>query len=164
MASRPAHTREAGYGLTASAKRDGRRLILVINGLASSRARAKESKAMIEWGFRLFDNYTLLKAGETVDSAKVWLGDISSVPLVSERDLILTFKRALLDKVKISVAYDEPVPAPISKGQRIATLRVEAPELGTSEYPLVAGRDVERMGVLNRALAAISYLLWGSGD
>ena len=88
------HTEEAGYGLTASAKRGERRLILVFNGLPTMRARAEESERLLEWGFREFENVTLFAAGDTVESAKVWLGAQPSVPLVGGRDLVLTLPRA----------------------------------------------------------------------
>src|SRR3546814_548920 len=74
------HTEEAGYGLTASAVQDGRRLILVVNGLPSMQARADESDRLLSWGFREFDNYALFKAGDTVDEATVWPGAAETAP------------------------------------------------------------------------------------
>src|SRR3546814_1835112 len=88
------HTEVAGYGLTASAKRGDRRLILVVNGLDSVRARSDESERLLEWGFREFENLTLARKGEPVESAEVWLGDQPKVPLVSDRDLFLTVNRS----------------------------------------------------------------------
>ena len=158
------HTSKAGYGLTASVERSGRRLILVINGLKSVRDRTRESETLIEWGFREFENYGLLKADETVETADVWLGEAAKVPLVLEQDLTLTLKRSARKKLKVSVVYDEPVPAPITRGQRIATLRIKAPNTDTIEIPLVAGQDVARLGVLRRVVAAVGYLIWGAGD
>ena len=157
------HTNAAGYGLTASVKRAGRRLVLVINGLASVRARTSESQSMIEWGFREFDNYDLLTAGETVESADVWLGTAKTVPLVLEEGLTLTLGRSARKKLKVAVVVEEPVPAPITKGQRIATLRITAPDTKTIEVPLVAAEGVERLGVFNRVIAAVGYLIWGAG-
>ena len=65
------HTKEAGYGLTASAKQGDRRLILVVTGLPSMQARAEESERLMDYGFRSFENVTLVRAGEVVDSADV---------------------------------------------------------------------------------------------
>jgi len=157
------HTNAAGYGLTASVKRAGRRLILVINGLKSVRDRSRESEALIEWGFREYGNYSLLKANEPVETANVWLGEAKRVPLILEEDLTLTLKRADRKKLKVSVVLDEPVPAPVAKGQRIATLRLTAPNMDPIERPLVSGEDVNRLGMLSRVMAAVSYLLWGAG-
>jgi serine-type D-Ala-D-Ala carboxypeptidase (penicillin-binding protein 5/6) len=157
------HTNAAGYGLTASVKRAGRRLVLVINGLSSVRARTSESQTLIDWGFREYDNYDLLTAGETVQSADVWLGTAKTIPLILAQDLKLTLLRSARKKLKVSVVVEEPVPAPITKGQRIATLKVAAPNMETIEVPLVAAESVERLGMVNRVLAAVSYLIWGAG-
>src|SRR3546814_2411513 len=83
----------SGYGLTASAIQNGRRLILVVNGLPSMQARADESDRLLSWGFREFDNYALFKAGDTVDEAQVWLGAEETVPLVIAEDLKVTLPR-----------------------------------------------------------------------
>ncbi|MBL4692438.1 MAG: D-alanyl-D-alanine carboxypeptidase, partial [Magnetovibrio sp.] len=58
------HTKESGYGLTGTAVRKGRRLVLVVNGLASKKMRSSESQRLLEWGFREFGNYELFKAGD----------------------------------------------------------------------------------------------------
>ena len=68
------HTEEAGYGLTASAKRGERRLIMVFNGLPTMRARAEESERLLEWGFREFENVALFRAGEMIEEVPVHLG------------------------------------------------------------------------------------------
>ncbi len=75
------HTKEAGYGLTASAKQGDRRLIMVVTGLPSMQARAEESERLMDYGFRTFENVALLKAGDTVETAQVWLGKQDTVPL-----------------------------------------------------------------------------------
>src|SRR5260221_3753571 len=67
------HTEAAGFGLTASALREGRRVIMVINGLSSIKVRAQESERLLDWAFREFEDYTLFKTGETVDNIDVWL-------------------------------------------------------------------------------------------
>ncbi len=157
------HTSEAGYGLTASVKRADRRLILVINGLDSVLARTSESQALIEWGFREFDNYSLLRGGEPIENVAVWLGGAKTVPLVLENDLTLTMARSARKKMKVSVLVDEPVAAPIEKGQKIGTLRIAAPDTETIDLPLLAGESVKRLGMFNRVLAAVGYLIWGAG-
>ncbi len=157
------HTEESGYGLTASVERDGRRLILVINGLSSTNERSREAERLIEWGFREFGAYDLFAAGETVDTAEVWLGEAATVPLVLEEDLAVTLDRQARRDMKVSVQYEGPVAAPIRKGQRIATLVVTAPDSEPVERPLLAGADVERRGLFGRIGAAIGYFLWGAG-
>ncbi|NIY74365.1 D-alanyl-D-alanine carboxypeptidase [Thalassospira sp. HF15] len=156
------HTEAAGYGLTASAERDGRRLILVVNGLGSVRERRTESQKLLDWGFREFDNYDLFAEGETVSSANVWLGSETKVDLVADKEVLLTLPRTASRDMKVSVVYDGPIPAPISKGDQIATLKVEVPDQDTIEFPLYAAHDVGRLGFVGRIGAAIKYLLWGA--
>lgn len=156
------HTEAAGYGLTASAERDGRRLILVVNGLGSVRERRTESQKLLDWGFREFDNYDLFAKGETVSAANVWLGAEPKVELVADQDILLTLPRSARHDMKVSVVYQGPIPAPITQGERIATLKVEVPDQETKEFPLYAARNVGRLGFVGRIGAAIKYLLWGA--
>lgn len=156
------HTEEAGYGLTASAVQDGRRLILVVNGLPSMQARADESDRLLSWGFREFNNYALFKAGDTVDEAAVWLGAEETVPLVIAQDLKVTLPRNAREDMQVAVVYDGPIPAPIPAGQEIARLRVSWPDGVPVEVPLQAGRDVEQLGPFGRITASLKFLLLGS--
>jgi D-alanyl-D-alanine carboxypeptidase (penicillin-binding protein 5/6) len=156
------HTEESGYGITASATRGERRLILVVNGLGSVSERARESEKLLEWGFREFDNFPLFKAGETVADAEVWLGAEASVPLVVPEDLTVTLKRTSRRAMKATVVYDGPVPAPIEKGAEVAKLVISAPDMEPLEIPLYAGEGVERLGAMGRLFAALGYLVWGA--
>lgn len=157
------HTENAGYGLTASAVRDGRRLVLVINGLDSVRARSTESERLLDWAFREFDNYPMFKSGETVTDAGVWIGDKPSVPLITSSDVILTLPRTARRDMTVSVEYEGPIPAPIQVGEPLATLRVAAPGIEDRTYPLYAGESVAKLGPLGRITSAIGYLVWGPG-
>jgi D-alanyl-D-alanine carboxypeptidase (penicillin-binding protein 5/6) len=149
------HTEEAGFGLTASAIRGGRRLILVVNGLPSMRARAEESERLLEWGFREFDNVTIFRAADTVEEVPVYLGDRPTVPLVAGRDLVLTLPRQWRRNIQARVRYDAPVPAPVTKGQGIGTLVVSGQGVPEMTVPLIAGADVDRLGLLPRIPAVI---------
>jgi D-alanyl-D-alanine carboxypeptidase (penicillin-binding protein 5/6) len=153
------HTKASGYGLTASALKGDRRLILVINGLDDIRDRTRESDRLISWGFREFDNYPLFKAGEEVSTAEVWLGKAENVALVVDRDLSVTLPNAARPEMKVSVAYDGPIPAPITEGDRLAVLKISAPGVETVEVPLVAGNSVEKLGFFGRLFAAVKHLI-----
>lgn len=156
------HTEAAGYGLAASAERNGRRLILVVNGLPSMRARSVESHRLMAWGFREFRNFTLYREGDTVDTADVWLGSAASVPLTVDRDVTLTLPRRARRTAKVVVSYTGPIPAPIRKGTVIAHLNITAPDIKPIRIPLRAGTDVDRLGLGGRLSAALRYLLWGT--
>ncbi len=156
------HTEISGYGLTASAVQGDRRLVMVINGLASERERVEESARLMSWGFANFKNYELLKANEVVDAAAVWMGRDERVPLVLQDDLMVSMSRSARSALEVSVHYQGPVAAPIAAGAEIATLRVKAPGMETVERPLFAATAVERLGFLSRQFARLNAFLFGS--
>jgi D-alanyl-D-alanine carboxypeptidase (penicillin-binding protein 5/6) len=156
------HTEASGYGLVGSAEKNGRRLVLVVNGLGSVKQRAQESERLLDWGFREFGNYGLFQAGELVMDAAVWLGKTPTVPLIIENELTLTLARKARRKMKVSVDIIEPVPAPISKGQRLGALVISGIDMPDIQIPLLAGADVPRLGMFGRLGAAFGYLAWGA--
>ena len=156
------HTEEAGYSLTATAERAGRRLILVVTGLDSVRARSSESQRILSWAFRETKNYTLFKAGEEIEAADVWLGVKPRVPLVVDEDLTITLSRDTRKEITVKVVLESPVPAPIVRGTEIATLVISAPDLSPVEIPLKAGADVEQRGIIGRLWSAATYTVFGS--
>lgn len=156
------HTEEAGYGLTASAVRGERRIIMVLNGLGSIRQRSQESLRVMEWAFRTFKPYALFKKDEVITKADIWLGDAPSVSLMIPEDLKLTLSREARDKMKVTVKMNNPVAAPVRKGQKLATLVVTAPNFQTREIPLLAAEDVGQLGFVGRIGAAIKHVIWGA--
>jgi len=153
------HTQASGFGLTASAVQNNRRLILVVNGLGSAKERSEESKRLLSWGFRQFAALEMFRAGDEVERAEVWSGAASAISLVLAEDLTVTVPRGTLKKLKVTAVYDGPVPAPIKAGQRLGTLRIEVPggEIPPIERPLLAANDVAKAGVMGRAKAAFLY-------
>ncbi len=156
------HTEEGGYGLVASSARGGRRVIVVVNGLTSMHQRAEESERLLEWSFREFENVTLFNAGDTVESAKVWLGARPTVPLVGGQDLVLTMPRQWRRNAKIEVEYANPVPAPVSRGDVLGRLMVSGQGVPAMDVPLLAGADVPRLWLPGRAVAVMSRYVIGS--
>jgi D-alanyl-D-alanine carboxypeptidase (penicillin-binding protein 5/6) len=158
------HTEAGGYGLTASAVRKDRRLVLVINGLPSKKSRSRESERLLDWGFREFNNYALFEAGQTVTKAKVWMGDRGSIPLVIRKDLLLTLPRKVRSGMKVTVTMKTPVSAPIEKGAVLATLKIKIPDREDIELPLISGANVRQLGLFSRLSKAVEYLLWGESE
>ncbi len=155
------HTEEAGYSLTAAVKRDDRRIILVLGGLPTMKARAQESERLIDWAFREFNNYKLFAAGDKVEDAEVWLGSDPKVPLTVANDLVVTLPRKSRKDMKVTADYDRPIPAPVKKGQAVGKLVVIAPDVPPTEVALVTGADVDRMDPLGRIATLAGYLVWG---
>ena len=153
------HTEEGGYGLVASAIRNGRRVILVLNGLNSMRQRAEEAERLMEWCFREFENVILFKAEDVIDKAPVWLGESPTVALVAGRELVLTMGRNWRRTAQVSLRFEAPVKAPVAKGDRLGTLTVAGQGIPGAEIPLLAGADVPKLGLAMRAMAVLNRML-----
>ena len=154
----------SGYGLTASGMRNDRRLTMVIHGMGNVRTRTTESRRLYEWGFREFDNITLFKANETVDSAKVWLGDKSEVSLVLKNDLRITIPIENKKNMKVSVKYLGPISTPIVKGQKIGSLVINGTGTLPITKPLFAAEDIGQLNFIGRIVSAISYIIFGAPE
>jgi D-alanyl-D-alanine carboxypeptidase (penicillin-binding protein 5/6) len=154
-------TDDAGYSLVASAVRDGRRLILVLEGLETPGQRAREGERLLEHGFRDFKGYELFAAGAQVDAADIWLGDQSTVPLVTQDRVMIALTPDARRELQVRIVYDGPVPAPVAAGTPLAELEISAPGIEPRRVPLVAGADVQAVGLLGRVSSAIGYLIWG---
>ncbi len=156
------HTEEALYCLTASAERDGRRLILVLAGLQTKSERKRESQRLMSMGFRRYSNYHLFSAGEAVDHADVWLGERATIPLIVKDKQSLTLSKRQRSGMKVTVEFSSPIPAPIIKGQPVAVMTITAPEMEPKLVELVAGGDVEAISGFGKLGAAIKYMLFGA--
>ena len=155
------HTEEAGYCLTASAKRGNRRLIGVFTGLNSNKERSEEADKIMSWGFREFDNYTILQKGTKIADIPVWYGTAKEVPMLVSQDVIRTLKKSKSDEIKLVASYDKPVKAPVKAGQQLGVIKAQIPGQPTLEIPLVAASDVAEVGLWGRIRKNISYLLLG---
>jgi len=156
------HTDASGYGLTFSGLREGRRVIGVINGMKTMNARSQEAERLFDHAYAEFTNARLFAKGETVDDAQVWLGQRPDVPLVVEDAVTVTLTRKARREMKVRLIYDGPVAAPVVKGQPIGKIEITAPGFETVERRVVAGADVDRLGMPQRLFAAFNHLLYGS--
>ena len=156
------HTAESGYGLVGSAHRDGQRVVMVLNGMKSMKQRSSESRRLINLMFREFKLYRFYDKDQPVDRANVWLGAKNKIDLVLEEPLHLVMARSDRRKMKVSVNWNDPVPAPINAGQAIGTLVLELPS-GKTTYPLLAAENVDGLGMFDRVGEALKYLIFGAG-
>jgi D-alanyl-D-alanine carboxypeptidase (penicillin-binding protein 5/6) len=158
------HIEASGYSVAGTVLRGNRRLIVVASGMKTMRDRATEIKKLVEWGFREFEDISVLSPGAEVEKAEVWLGDKPTVPLVLEKDLTVTVPRGAARQAKVTAQYNGPIPAPIEKGQEVGKLVVAIPGQDPIEAPLVAGESVGRLGFAGRISAAAHHLLFGSAQ
>ena len=92
----------------------------------------------------------------------MWLGERPKVPLTVAQDLVATVPRKSRKDMKVTVAYDQPIAAPIKKGQPLGKVVVAIPDMAPTETPLVAAADVERLGPLGRIAGVAGHMIWGS--
>jgi D-alanyl-D-alanine carboxypeptidase (penicillin-binding protein 5/6) len=160
-------TDAAGYCLVASAARDypnlgagnKRRLLSVVLGTASREARANESQKLLNWGFSAFDPVRLFEAGKPIVLPEVWKGTTREARLGAEGPVVIAVPRGEGDKLKTQVVRTDPLVAPLTKGQRVGTLKVTtAAGAPVAEVPLVVLEAVEQAGIFGRAWDAIR--LW----
>jgi D-alanyl-D-alanine carboxypeptidase (penicillin-binding protein 5/6) len=157
------HTDEGGYGMIGSAVQNGRRLIMVVNGLDSMQARADESAALLSWGFANFKHVDLFKAGETVENATVWMGLKQYVPVVVHENVRAIYKIDEKDKLNVTAVINEPVQAPVKKGVEVGYLKIRMGEFPERRVKLYAGEDVAPLGVLQRMIER-AKLMVGTGE
>jgi len=170
------HLESSGYGITVSAVQNGRRLILVLNGLRypdldkrdnkskdwfAEQRRAEEAARVLGLAFREFRQYKLFGPNDTIADAEVWQGESSTVPLTTGRNLAVTLTPEARAGMKVSVNYDGPVRAPIAKGQRVATLNVTAPNAPALNVPLYAKEQVGAAGFLSRIFTGLHAAIAG---
>lgn len=144
------HTEASGYGLTGSIKKDGRRLIMVINGLKSMKARSEESQKLMGHGLSGFENVTVFEKDTVVDNLPVWYGEVQTVPAIPANAIVMTIERGNQKSVQTKVVYDSPIPAPIKKGQKVGQLIITADPNQTKTVDLLAGQDIEKVGYFGK--------------
>jgi D-alanyl-D-alanine carboxypeptidase (penicillin-binding protein 5/6) len=165
------HTEAAGYCMIATARRDfpnlgvgnaagSRRLLAIVLGTTSDSARANESQKLLNWGYTAFEAVKLFDAGQAVVSPNVWKGKINTVKLGQVQAIVVAVPTGTGSKLKTQVARQDPLVAPIGRGQRLGTLKVTSGDdpATVAEVPLLALEVVEQAGLLGRAWDAVR--LW----
>ena len=151
------YTSVAGYGLVASAERDGMRLISVVLGSNSTRSRKAETRALLNYGFRFYENLELVAAEDILASSRVWKGLVDSVDggLLESVNVVVPRSKAVPE---VLVRFDEPLEAPIARGDRVGQVQVFLDGELLIEQPLQALATVEPAGFFRRLWDGL--LLW----
>lgn len=135
------HTEAAGYCLVASAERDGMRIVSVVLGTSSTKARADGSQALVNYGFRFFETRLLFKAGEEISTARIWKSANETSRLGVLEDLFITVRRGAYDKLESNLNIPAIVTAPIAAGQPVAELSISLDGEELLKTPLRALED-----------------------
>lgn len=144
------YTRQSGYGFLGTARRNGRRLVMIVAGADSSRARERAARDFIEWGFSAFERRNLFGKGAKVAEAAVQGGATWKVPLEASRAIGVAFAHGTQPELSLRLSYDGPLKAPIAVGSNVAQLSVLVDGREVQHVPLVAGADVPEANIWQR--------------
>jgi D-alanyl-D-alanine carboxypeptidase (penicillin-binding protein 5/6) len=156
------HTDAGGYGIIASAVRDGRRLIIVINGMTSERTRIAEARRLLDIGYREFKDYKLLAPTDVVAEADIWGGAKTKVALKVAQPLNVLIPVDSRRDMKVTLKYDMPLKAPIAAGQQVGTLTVSVPGKPDKVVPAVAAETVQSTGIFDHMMMGLQMLVFGN--
>jgi D-alanyl-D-alanine carboxypeptidase (penicillin-binding protein 5/6) len=144
------HTSDAGYSLITSASQGGMRLISVVMGTDSERARKVENKKLLKYGFRFYETITPYKAGDSFVSHRIFMGDKKTVDLGILQDTPINIARGQSKNLKANFKLDKNLKAPIAKGETVGKLFLQIDGVDIAEYPLVALQEVKEGGLIDR--------------
>ncbi len=144
------HTESAGFCLSASAKRDGMRVVAVVTGTNSNNARKSQTAALLNYGFRFYENGHLFDDGKQIAEIRVWKGDQTMLPVVANGAVNVAYPRGQRDALTTSAELPSHLAAPVSKGDRLGTLNVKYDDQVLAEVPLYAGADIAEGGIFRQ--------------
>lgn len=144
------HTAQAGYSLVTSATKGDMRLVAVVMGTESERARKVESKKLLNYGFRFFETYTPYKAGEKFVTDRVWMGNSKEVELGIMQDTPITIPRGQRKNLKANFELNKKLIAPLAKGEVVGTVFLQLDGEDIGQYPLVTLQEITEGGLFDR--------------
>ncbi len=153
------HLESSGYGLTASAVRDGVRRTIVINGLPTMAARAQEAERLMRVAIQSFELKTIGPETVTLPDVQVWLGAQTTVPVSLAEPVKVVGHKAAFSKAKAELVLDKTVRAPVKKGDVVGTFVVTLDGQEPVTAPVIAEADVKKLGFVGQAIAGIGTLM-----
>jgi D-alanyl-D-alanine carboxypeptidase (penicillin-binding protein 5/6) len=152
------HTESAGYCLIASSKRDGMRLVSVVLGTDSMKAREDASAALLNYGYNFFETKRVYAAGQPLTTARVWKGAAPEVGLALKRDLFITGQRGHVGSVQAEFELPDRLVAPLDASTAIGKVKVVVDGATVATYDLYPAQDVPAGGFFRRAIDSVR--LW----
>jgi len=153
------HTEAAGYSLITSATKGNMRLISVVMGTESERARKEENKKLLNYGFRFYETVTPYEAGTKFADQEIWMGAKDTVKLGIAQDTLITIARGQRKNLEANIQLDQELIAPIQKGSVVGKLFLQVDGQDIAEYPLVTLESVEEGGLVTKAIDYIKMQL-----
>ncbi len=144
------HTESAGYCLVASAKREDMRLISIVLGTKSEKTRENVSQSLLSYGFRFYESNKLYSAGETLNTARIWMGESENLNLGLNEDLVVTIPRGQYKKLDAVIDIDNGIEAPVEKGQQLGTVSIKLEGKEIISQPLIALQSINEGSLWQR--------------
>ncbi|WP_158755039.1 D-alanyl-D-alanine carboxypeptidase family protein [Dyella sp. S184] len=156
------HTAAAGFCLAASAKQGDSRMIAIVMGASSAKARADSAMALLSYGFRFYETHKLYDSSKPLATPRLWKGVANQLPIGVAADVLVTVKRGDYDKLKAVMDIPATLIAPYTKGQQVGTLRITLAGQPVQAVPLIALNDAPQCGFFGRLWDSI--MLWFHGS
>ena len=152
------HTEAAGYCLVASASREDMRLISVVLGTASEKARADASSKLLNFGFRFYETRRLYSAGEELTQAKVWKGEKTSINLGISDDVVVTIPRGDYKLMKAELEFNEKIVAPVNQGTVMGRVLITLDGKTITSRPLVALESISEGSIWTQMVDSLRLM------
>ncbi len=154
----------SGYGLAASAKNSGRRLIVVGHGFTSQQKRSQGTARLLNWGFREFTNINLFSKSSVVGILPLSKASEDMVPLPTDKDIVITVAKAKKDAIETEILPVDNLKAPFKQGDVVAMLKVMIPKTDPQYINLVATKDIDESGYISSFISYIYNSVLGLFD
>jgi D-alanyl-D-alanine carboxypeptidase (penicillin-binding protein 5/6) len=156
------HTNDGGFGIAVTCVRDGRRLLLIVNGYKNEQDRTSDASALLTWGEKTFVTHSLYKANSIIAKIPVWYGEESELPVTVSDDTAITLLRGSPYDAKITVCYNSPITAPLLKGTPVGEICITSSAMNRPiVFPLVAAIGINEANFFKKISDSFAYLIWG---
>ena len=149
------------YSLASTMKKKDRRVIAVASGFNTKNLRSSESLKLLNWGFRNTNTFEISKKNETIFELDTWLGTSNMIKATTKEDFYLTINKKDISHLTVSLDYEGPILAPVTKGTQIATMTVKNKDEIIKSLPLYAVEDLKKVNFFKSLITSLNYLIWG---
>ena len=155
------HTSLGGYGLVATVKKNDRRLILVLNGLNSSKDRAKEAQRLLKIGFNQYEILKIAEANKNLKTLNVWGGDKKKINIFSKDEIKITIPKKIKKQLSFVIKYQSPLIPPITSEEPIGEFLIKKNKEILKKFELFTDQNVRKMNFFQKIGHNFRYLLFG---
>lgn len=146
-------TNEARYCISATAQKDGMRLIAVLLGTPASQTRFNEARQMLEYGFATYRLFSVCAKGDLLGmKVAVAHGGADAVDAAAGESMVMLIRRGDESGISLEVALPDSVEAPVERGQKLGEVRVLQNGIQVATLSAVASADVGLPGFLEALL------------